>query len=91
MAETEGEGAQEGPYYHKERIKYSPDEEARLERQHFWRIIDAFRFYRYNINARNKARARQRQFVTMLAKQNKTKDRLLGLGGKLLTETVHFY
>ncbi len=50
MAETGGEGAQ-GGYFNKERIKYSPEEEARLERQHFWRIIDAFRFYRYNINA----------------------------------------
>lgn len=47
MAETGGEGAQGGAYFHKERIKYSPEEEARLERQHFWRIIDAFRFYRY--------------------------------------------
>lgn len=50
MAETAGEGAKGGPFFHKERIKYSPEEEARLERQHFWRIIDAFRFYRYNID-----------------------------------------
>lgn len=46
MAENTEEKTQ-GPYFHKERIKYSPEEEARLERQHFWRIIDAFRFYRY--------------------------------------------
>lgn len=47
MAETAGKAAPDGPYFHKDRIKYSPEEEARLERQHFWRIIDAFRFYRY--------------------------------------------
>lgn len=48
MAETTGqEGAKGGPHYIKERIKYSPEEEARLERKHFWRIIDAFRYYRY--------------------------------------------
>ena len=48
MAETPGEGDPGGPYFNKEKTKCSPDEEARLERQHFWRIIDAFRFYRYN-------------------------------------------
>lgn len=49
MAETTGrEGAQGGPYYTKERLKYGPEEEAKLERQHFWRIIDAFRYYRYD-------------------------------------------
>lgn len=54
MAETAGEGAQGGPYFNKERAKCSPEEEAKLERQHFWRIIDAFRFYRYNKNTSNK-------------------------------------
>lgn len=46
MAETKRDEAQSELYYKKERLKYSPEEEARLERQHFWRIIDAFRFYR---------------------------------------------
>lgn len=36
-----------GPYFRKERVRCSPEEEARLEREHFWRIIDAFKFYRY--------------------------------------------
>lgn len=30
-----------------EMIKYTPEEEAQLERQHFWKVIDAFRYYRY--------------------------------------------
>lgn len=51
MAETAGEEADGGLYFHKERIKCTAEEETRLERQHFWRIIDAFRFYRYNVNA----------------------------------------
>lgn len=48
MAEPTREVTQGGPYFHKERIKYSPEDEARLEKEHFWRIIDAFRFYRYH-------------------------------------------
>ena len=40
------EGDQDEPNYNKERIKYSPEEERKLERQHFWRVIDAFRYYR---------------------------------------------
>lgn len=48
MAESAGEAAQEGQCVHKDKKKtYSPEEEKRLERQHFWRIIDAFRFYRF--------------------------------------------
>lgn len=46
MAETGGEGAHGGAYFCKERLKCSAEEEARLERQHFWRIIDVFKFYR---------------------------------------------
>ncbi|XP_017272675.1 carnosine N-methyltransferase isoform X1 [Kryptolebias marmoratus] len=49
MAETRREGAQCGEHFQKKRIKYSPEEEAKLERQHFWRIIDAFRFYRLHV------------------------------------------
>lgn len=46
MAETGGEQHQDEKYFHKERLNCGPDEEASLERQHFWRIIDAFRSYR---------------------------------------------
>ncbi|XP_034025688.1 carnosine N-methyltransferase [Thalassophryne amazonica] len=50
MAEREAENfAKARAYFCKERIKHSPEEEARLERQHFWRIIDAFRFYRVHV------------------------------------------
>ncbi|XP_077572234.1 carnosine N-methyltransferase isoform X1 [Stigmatopora nigra] len=35
-----------GEYVFKERKTFTPEEEAKLERQHFWRIVDAFRFYR---------------------------------------------
>ncbi|XP_069555822.1 carnosine N-methyltransferase isoform X1 [Brachyistius frenatus] len=49
MAETAGEGPQGGKHFNKERIKFSPEDEARLERQHFWRIIDAFKFYRVHV------------------------------------------
>lgn len=46
MAENTGEKDKE-VYNYRERIKCSPEEEARLERQHFWKVIDAFRYYRY--------------------------------------------
>lgn len=45
-SEVVTEGDQDEPNFHKERIKYSPEEEAKLEREHFWRVIDAFRYYR---------------------------------------------
>ncbi|XP_053181901.1 carnosine N-methyltransferase isoform X2 [Scomber japonicus] len=61
MAETPGEGDPGGPYFNKEKTKCSPDEEARLERQHFWRIIDAFRFYRVHIQEQVKRAERQFQ------------------------------
>ncbi|XP_041644353.1 carnosine N-methyltransferase isoform X2 [Cheilinus undulatus] len=63
MAEKQGEGAVGGPYFHKERIKYSPEEEAKLERQHFWRIIDAFRFYRVHVG--EQVRRAERQFLSL--------------------------
>ncbi|XP_037536614.1 carnosine N-methyltransferase [Nematolebias whitei] len=49
MAETVRENDRCGPHFHTKRIKYSPEEEAKLEREHFWRIIDAFRFYRVHV------------------------------------------
>ncbi|KAG7490544.1 hypothetical protein JOB18_037772 [Solea senegalensis] len=58
MAETGG-GTHTGAYFHKERIKYSPEEEARLEKQHFWRIVDAFRFYRAHVQEQVKRAERQ--------------------------------
>ncbi|KAK2902338.1 carnosine N-methyltransferase isoform X1 [Channa argus] len=63
MAETEGGELQDGPYFRKEKIKYSPEEEARLERKHFWRIIDAFRYYRFHVQ--EQANRAERQFWSL--------------------------
>lgn len=63
MAEKTEEGPQDGPYDRKERTKYTPDEEARLEREHFWRIIDAFRYYRYITTKALQAQVRQRKLI----------------------------
>ncbi|KAM3611418.1 uncharacterized protein V6R79_018205 [Siganus canaliculatus] len=66
MAETPtGEAALDGPFFKKERIKYSPEEEARLERQHFWRIIDAFKFYRVHVLEQVKRAERQFRSLPM--------------------------
>ncbi|XP_041854975.1 carnosine N-methyltransferase [Melanotaenia boesemani] len=59
MDETARKETQDGHYFKKERTKYSPEEEAKLERQHFWRIIDAFRFYRVHIQEQVKRAERQ--------------------------------
>ncbi|KAM6930614.1 carnosine N-methyltransferase [Xenentodon cancila] len=59
MAETTAEEAQGGFYFQKERIKCSPEEEAKLEKQHFWRIVDAFRFYRVHLQEQVKRAERQ--------------------------------
>ncbi|XP_047449128.1 carnosine N-methyltransferase [Mugil cephalus] len=63
MAETAAEGAKAGSYFRKERIKCTPEEEARLEREHFWRIIDAFRFYR--VHVQDQVRRAERQFLSL--------------------------
>ncbi|CAL9708556.1 unnamed protein product [Knipowitschia caucasica] len=68
MAEkTEKCPPENGPYYHKGEIQYSPEEEARLERDHFWRIFDAFRYYRIHVQERIK---RAEQQVLSLPKQH---------------------
>lgn len=51
------------PYFHKERLKHSPEEEARLEREHFWRIVDAFRYYR--IHVQEIVKRAERQFLSL--------------------------
>lgn len=65
MAEGEGEiitdGDQGEAYFHKKRAKCTPEEEARLERQHFWKVIDAFRYYRVHVQERVKRAERQYQ------------------------------
>ncbi|XP_008293928.1 carnosine N-methyltransferase [Stegastes partitus] len=63
MAEPSGEGPQGGPYFRKERQKCSPEEEAKLERQHFWRIINAFRFYR--VHVQEQVRRAERQYRSL--------------------------
>ncbi|KAM4745153.1 carnosine N-methyltransferase [Anableps anableps] len=59
MAEQPAAEKQSGAYFQKERRKYSPEEEAKLERQHFWRIIDAFRSYRFHVHEQVKRAERQ--------------------------------
>uniref|UniRef100_A0A8C6UXE8 Carnosine N-methyltransferase n=1 Tax=Neogobius melanostomus TaxID=47308 RepID=A0A8C6UXE8_9GOBI len=64
MAEkTEKCSPENGRYYQKERLKHSPDEEARLEREHFWRIIDAYRYYR--IHVQEMVKRAERQFLSL--------------------------
>ncbi|XP_029960319.1 carnosine N-methyltransferase [Salarias fasciatus] len=63
MAEPADEAAVGGKFVQKERIKYSPEEEARLERQHFWRIINAFKFYRAHVQDR--VQRAERQFLSL--------------------------
>ncbi|XP_054630828.1 carnosine N-methyltransferase [Dunckerocampus dactyliophorus] len=63
MAETTEEALLAGEYFHKERKTLTPEEESRLERQHFWRIIDSFRFYRSHVQEQvNRA---ERQFLRL--------------------------
>ncbi|KAM3868148.1 carnosine N-methyltransferase [Diretmus argenteus] len=57
MAETTGE--EDGPYFNKERIKFTPEEEVKLERQHFWKVMDAFRYYRIHVQEQVKRAERQ--------------------------------
>ncbi|XP_007564562.1 PREDICTED: carnosine N-methyltransferase-like [Poecilia mexicana] len=59
MAEQRAADPHSGAYYQKERRKYSAEEEAKLERQHFWRIIDAFRSYRFHVHEQVKRAERQ--------------------------------
>ncbi|XP_072289421.1 carnosine N-methyltransferase [Eucyclogobius newberryi] len=64
MAETTEKCPPEnGSYFHKEKLKYSPEEEARLEREHFWRIVDAFRYYR--VHVQEMVKRAERQFLSL--------------------------
>ncbi|XP_072521222.1 carnosine N-methyltransferase [Salminus brasiliensis] len=63
MGDTAPDTGQQEPYLYRRRTKCSPEEEARLERQHFWKIIDAFRYYRTHVKERvNRA---ERQFRSL--------------------------
>ncbi|XP_026796038.3 carnosine N-methyltransferase isoform X1 [Pangasianodon hypophthalmus] len=53
----------EEPCLYRGRTKCSPEEEARLERQHFWKIINAFRYYRIHVEERLKRC--ERQFLSL--------------------------
>ncbi|KAI5625269.1 carnosine N-methyltransferase isoform X1 [Silurus asotus] len=54
MGTESAEPNQEEPCFYRGRPKHSPEEEARLERQHFWKIINAFRYYRTHFEERLK-------------------------------------
>ncbi|XP_061762780.1 carnosine N-methyltransferase isoform X2 [Nerophis ophidion] len=63
MAETTLEAPFAEEYFPKERKTFTPEEESRLEKQHFWRIIDSFRFYRSHVQEQvNRA---ERQFLRL--------------------------
>uniref|UniRef100_A0A674NA99 carnosine N-methyltransferase n=1 Tax=Takifugu rubripes TaxID=31033 RepID=A0A674NA99_TAKRU len=69
MADGTGEAAAKRSYFHKERIKCSPEEEARLEREHFWRIIDAFSYYR--VHVQEQVRRAEHQYESLPQKHRK--------------------
>ncbi|TWW54500.1 Carnosine N-methyltransferase [Takifugu flavidus] len=69
MAGGTGEAAAKRSYFHKERIKCSPEEEARLEREHFWRIIDAFSYYR--VHVQEQVRRAELQYESLPQKHRK--------------------
>ncbi|XP_055055052.1 carnosine N-methyltransferase [Misgurnus anguillicaudatus] len=50
--ETVAASKQEEIYNYRRRIKRSPEEEARLEKEHFWNIINAFKYYRIHVHER---------------------------------------
>ncbi|XP_028852083.1 carnosine N-methyltransferase isoform X2 [Denticeps clupeoides] len=52
MAETAASGEHEEARFYRDRRKCSPEEDARLERQHFWKVVDAFRHYRVHVHER---------------------------------------
>ncbi|KAM9330709.1 carnosine N-methyltransferase [Gastrophryne carolinensis] len=68
--EQEGEGEMEGGGgYSYRRERKSPEEEERLEREHFWKIINTFNSYRTHIHERvNRA---ERQFRSLPKYQQK--------------------
>ncbi|XP_038855261.1 carnosine N-methyltransferase-like [Salvelinus namaycush] len=43
---------QEEAYFCRERMKCTTEEETILERQHFWKVIDGFRYYRMHVQER---------------------------------------
>ncbi|XP_066567242.1 carnosine N-methyltransferase isoform X1 [Amia ocellicauda] len=57
------DGEHEETYFYRERIRCTPEEEARLERQHFWKVIDAFRYYRIHVHERVNRAERQFRYL----------------------------
>nr|XP_014349562.1 PREDICTED: carnosine N-methyltransferase isoform X1 [Latimeria chalumnae] len=66
--EEEEEKETEYPVYRK-RIKHSAEVEERLEREHFWKIINAFRYYRIHVQER--VNRTERQFRSLPDDQQK--------------------
>ncbi|KAI4877090.1 hypothetical protein NFI96_031417 [Prochilodus magdalenae] len=69
MGDTAPDTGQREPYLYRERTKCTPEEEARLERQHFWKIIDAFRYYRTHVQER--VNRTERQFRSLPQKHQR--------------------
>ncbi|XP_026996495.1 carnosine N-methyltransferase isoform X2 [Tachysurus fulvidraco] len=63
MGTESAEPNREEPYLYRGRTKCSPEEEARLERQHFWKIINAFKYYRTHVE--ESLKRCERQFLSL--------------------------
>ncbi|KAK3514496.1 hypothetical protein QTP70_018666 [Hemibagrus guttatus] len=63
MGTEAAEPKREEPYLYRGRTRCSPEEEARLERQHFWKIINAFKYYRTHVEETLKRC--ERQFLSL--------------------------
>ncbi|XP_018615531.1 carnosine N-methyltransferase isoform X1 [Scleropages formosus] len=94
---------QEETYRCKERGKCSKEEEERLERQHFWKVIDAFRYYRIHVHERVSRAERQFRllpehqqqllpnFLTHLAKIRRCVDHNQEVLRAIVLNCVHMF
>ncbi|XP_066510369.1 carnosine N-methyltransferase-like isoform X2 [Hoplias malabaricus] len=69
MGDRAPDTGQEESHIYRGKPKLSPEEEARLERQHFWKIIDAFRYYRTHVQER--VNRTERQFRSLPQKHQR--------------------
>ncbi|XP_015242853.1 PREDICTED: carnosine N-methyltransferase [Cyprinodon variegatus] len=87
MAEPSAKEPLTGAHFHKERKKYSPEEEAKLERQHFWRIIDAFRSYRFHVQ--EQVKRAERQFYSLSQRHQTMLPGVLANLGRIMQCAEH--
>ncbi|KAF5890125.1 carnosine N-methyltransferase-like [Clarias magur] len=63
MGNESADQNQENPYLYRGRTRCSLEEDAKLEREHFWRIINVFKYYRIYVDERLKRC--ERQFLSL--------------------------